>query len=77
MQGSGGSDEGGQGLNDICGDEEAELSRVDVVIVYASEGGSKSCTRGDDKGKDSDETRFRWVKDSVTPDGVNRDCCVV
>lgn len=47
------------------------------MIVYVSEGGSKSCKRGDDKGKDSDETRFRWVKDSVTPDGVNRDCCVV
>ncbi len=47
------------------------------MIVYVSEGGSKSCKRGDNKGKDSDETRFRWVKHSVMPDGVNRDCCMV
>ena len=42
------------------------------MIVYVSEGGSKSCKGGDDKGKDSED-----VKDSVMPDGVNRDCCVV
>lgn len=50
--------------------------------MYKSEGRTresvtKSCGGGDNKRTDSDETQFRWLDNSVMPDGANEDRGVV